>query len=613
MGAYVQRWMTGAAGKDVRLLWRWFRYFRPYRGALAGAAALLLLSTALQLATPLMTGFIVDRILVNREGRWLHAIVALLAAATLAYLVANLARSYVLLRVKVRVALSMHQRLIRHLHRLSFTYTSRKETGYLASRVIDDPGTVYDFVTGNLLTIFQNAVTFLVALGVLLWLSWQTALVALLALPVYLLVGAAYVGRLRELGRRSAEASAERSRVLFETLSGMATTNACGAEAQMLRRFFTCQTDVVRTQIAQFMVGSQVSFIRGGLASLGPILVLWFGGMMVLRGRLTVGQLVAFGGVFGYLFNSAQYLSATQLSLQKVLVSLERVFEILDTRMEGIRRARDVHPTVVRSGIRFQGVSFSYDGTRDVLHDLNLSIPAGRIVALVGRSGAGKSTIASLLMRFYDPARGSIWIDHREIRALPVSELRRWMTLVPQDVFLFSTSIEENIRLGFPQASASDVVAAARLADADAFIRELPDRYASKVGERGLLLSGGQRQRIGIARALLRHPQLIILDEAVSAVDGAAEKSICDTVRALNREQGITALVIAHRLSTIVQSDVIYMLEGGRIAGAGTHSALLVSCPAYRTLIDFQYGAPADVSPDAAPWSTAAAGDRRFT
>jgi len=587
------RWPPRLRREDWRLLRRWFRYLRPFRGALATAAGLLLVATGLQLATPLLTGLVIDRVLLAKRAHLLHWVALLLVAVTLAFMAVNLLRSYVLARVKVRVALSMHQDLVRHLHELSFTYTTRRQSGYLVSRVLEDPGTVYEFMTSNLLTILQNAVTFVVALGVMLWLSWKTALLSLLVLPAYVALGAAFVSRLRDLSAQATEATAERSRVLFETLAGLYTTNACCAEGQMLRRFFAQQKDVARKQIAQFLLGSKVSFLRGSMAALGPIVVLWYGGLAVIRGDLTIGELVAFGAIFGYLFNSAQSLSATHVSLQRVFVALERVFEILDQRPAVPAALQGSTPEAFERGIELAGVRFSYDGRQEVLHGVDLLVPAGKVVALVGRSGAGKSTLAHLLMRFYDPTEGTIRIDGVDLKDLSLPALRRWIALVPQDVFLLSTSVEDNLRLGMPRASREEVERAARLADAHEFIVGLPQGYATPVGERGFNLSGGQRQRLGVARALLRRPKLLVLDEAASAVDGASEMAICRTVRTLNVEHGITSIVIAHRLSTILTSDRIVLVEDGRVVAAGSHAELLESCAAYRELIRFQFGSTA--------------------
>lgn len=584
-------WIAQTTDRDWNLVHSWYRrYLVPFRGALAVAAALLFLASALQLATPLLTGLVIDKVLVNREYELLRGIVILLIVSTFAYLTANFLRSCLLMKVKLHVALRMRQDLVRQLHRLSFTYSREKGSGYLAARVLDDPVTVYGFMTDNILTIVQDAVMFTVALLIMLWLNWKLAIVSLVGLPVYLGVGARYLNRLRDQNTLVKETSAQLSRVLMETLDGLYTTNACLAERHMLRRFFAKQKEVVRAQMAQFLLHSKISNIRSVLTSVGPTVVLWYGGVLVIRGRLSVGELVAFAGIFGYLFNSAQSLSATQLSFQKVLVALERIFQILEAAPAVDAELPGKEVPVLTRGAEFRGVCFSYEGRREILREIDLVIPAKKIVALVGQSGAGKSTIAHLLMRFYDPQRGRIFLDDVELHDIAVSALRERTGLVPQDVFLYSMSVEDNIRFGLSNASSLDVIEAATLADAHKFIQELPKGYSTELGEKGFTLSGGQRQRIGIARALMRKPRILILDEAASAVDGSAERAICYTIHRLNSSRGITAVVIAHRLSTILQADLIYMIEGGKVVGCGNHRNLLKSCPAYHDLICFQYG-----------------------
>jgi ABC-type bacteriocin/lantibiotic exporter with double-glycine peptidase domain len=575
---------------DWRILRRWFHYLRPFRSGIAAAALLLLLATALQLATPLLTGFVIDRVLLAHRAELLHLVALLLVGVTLAYMLANLARSFVLMRIKMRVALAMHQDIARKLHKLTFTYTNRKETGYLASRVIDDPTTVNEFMTSNLLAVLQHALTFTAALALMFWLSWQTALIALMVLPLYLLLGSAFVVRLRELNRQGVESGAERSRVLYETLSGLYAANAAAAEPRVLRRFYAKQKDLARKQIAQFILASKISFLRGFAAALGPIAVLWYGGLAVIRGQLTIGELVAFGAIFGYLFNSAQSLSATHISLQKVFVALERIYEVLDQVPDVAPPASPRRPDRLLHAISLEDVRFAYEPGKEVLRGVDASFTTGKVHALVGKSGAGKSTIAHLLMRFYDPTEGRILIDGADLREFSLSALRRWIALVPQEVFLFSATVEENIRFGKPDATRTQVLAAAELADASGFIEDLPSGYHTMVGERGFNLSGGQRQRLGIARALLGNPRVLLLDEAASAVDGSSEMAICRTVHTLSAQSGMTAIVIAHRLSTIVTSDRIHLLDQGRLLVAGEHAELLATCAAYRELIRFQFG-----------------------
>ncbi|HSR70191.1 MAG TPA: ABC transporter ATP-binding protein [Acidobacteriota bacterium] len=584
---------------DPLILKRFLPYLKPFRRLLAGASLLLLAASVLQLSTPLLTGYIIDRILAEKRAEILTLIIPLILLLTVAYLLSNIVRAYMLMKLRYRLSLKLHQHQLRQLARLSFTFTCQKETGYLATRVTEDAGGVLDFVTGDLVSFLHKVFTLLAALAAMAWLSWRTALLSVLVIPAYVLLGSIFVDRLRRLSREGLETSAQRQKVLHESLAGMYTVNACAAEAPMLGRFLQSQTKLVRVQMRQFWISSKVTLTRSLVAASGPLIVLWYGGMEVIAGRMSIGGLIAFSAVFGYLFEAAKSLSTTHLTLQKVIVSLERLLEILD-RKPAIEAAS--HPRVlhrVEQGIHFEEVGFSYDGSRQALKGLNLWVPAGKIVALAGHSGAGKTTIAHLLMRFYDPQEGRILIDGCDLKSFSLRSLRRKIALVPQDVFLFSMSVEDNIRLGDPSAGFSRVERAARLANAHEFITRLPHGYRTPVGERGTTLSGGQRQRIAIARALLMEPQVLLLDEAVSAVDGTSEQKICETVRRLNAEEDLTILTIAHRLSTIQQSDRIYLIREGCAVAQGSHHVLIRNSPDYAELIRFQYGeaeAPFDKS-----------------
>jgi ABC-type bacteriocin/lantibiotic exporter with double-glycine peptidase domain len=522
----------------------------------------------------------------------LNLIVPLLFLLTAAYLGTTLIRSYVVARLQFSLTIKLHQHLLRRISRLSFTYTSEKESGYLASRILQDTEAAHEFATTQLVSLLQQALTLLVALTAMAWISWPTALVSVVIVPLHILIGSAFIPRLRRQSRECLEKRAQREKILYETISGMYTINTCCAEPQMLRRFLSAQITLVRAQMRQFWLRAKVNTARSLAVGSGPLVVLWFGGLQVIYGHMSIGDLVAFSGIFGFLFDAARSLSTTHLALQGFIVALERLFEILGQE-PGIREREHPAPLkCIERGINFRNVVFGYEGGEPTLRGLNLCIPAGKITALAGRSGVGKTTLVHLLMRFYEPDSGDIEIDGRPLRDFSLRSLRRTVALVPQDVFLFSMTVEENIRLGNPTASREKVVEAATLAGAHHFIQKLPDGYESRVGERGMTLSGGERQRIAIARALLTEPQVLVLDEAVSSVDGAFEQVICDTVRHLNADRGITVIVIAHRRSTIQQADVICLIEGGQVVAHGTHPFLLQYCPSYAEMVQFQLTEP---------------------
>ncbi len=557
---------------DKNALQHFVGYLKSSVRVLLLATILLLVAACLRLITPLLTGYIIDRILLGGRITALNIIVPILFLLTICYLGSSVLRTYLLVRLKCRLQRTLRQDLLSKLSHLSFTYTSTKEAGYLTSRIMGDTAIAQGFVTDDLLSLAQHGLTLLVALVAMAWISWPTALVSLLIVPVHILIGSAYVPRYRCLNRECLEKCAQQEKILFETIAGMHTINACGAESQMLNRFYNSQTGYMGAEMERFWVDARIGTIRSFVAAAGPLIVLWFGGLQVIYGSMTVGNLIAFSAIFSQLFDAAQSLSSTHLSLQRVVVAVERLFEIMG---QNPRIHTPAHPSSlirVERGIRFHDVVFSYDGRSPTFCGLNLWIPARKIVALTGSSGAGKTTLVQLLVRFYEPDSGLIEIDGLPLGSLSLAWLRRAIVVVPQDIYLFSMSVEDNIRLRDPCASRLEVIEASKLANAHDFIEELPNGYETAVGERGTNLSGGQRQRIALARALLAKPQVLILDESLSANDEESERKIWAAIHRINCELGITVISIAHRLSTIRQADEIAVIENGHAVVHSPHS-----------------------------------------
>lgn len=355
---------------------------------------------------------------------------------------------------------------------------------------------------------------------------------------------------------------------------------------QALRLLSSLKTSMninIRNNLISSLAGSLTALI----GSLGPLIVLWYGGNEVIRGRLTIGQLIGFNSFLAYLFGPTQRLVNLNFSVQHSLGAIERIFEILDFEPE-VKEDSDAQELKSINGfITFENLNFSYNGTDWVLKNINFTINAGEVVAIVGKSGAGKSTLAKLIPRFYDPQLGSIKIDGVDIRKVTIKSLREQIGVVSQETFLFSGSVKENIRYGNSRASDEDIIKAAKAANAHEFIVRLPQSYDTEIGERGIKISGGQKQRLAIARMILKNPKILVMDEATSSVDSKSEKLIQEAL--CNLMKGRTTIVIAHRLSTILFADMIVILENGQIVEQGTHKELYEKSSVYRRLFDNQF------------------------
>ncbi|HEX7003289.1 MAG TPA: ABC transporter transmembrane domain-containing protein [Trueperaceae bacterium] len=585
-----------AAGERQRLdvgeLRRLFTLTGPYRPQLIVGIVAVAVAGLLTLALPLLARNLFNSAFAARGAVQRTADLDLIALTLLGLFVLqavfNFLRVYMLGLVGEGVVADLRKELYGHLLDLPVPFFDSRKTGEITSRLTADVATVQAAVSQGVAQLVNQAVTLLGAAVFLLVLNARLTLVMLAVIPPVIIAGAVFGRRLRSISARFQDRVAEANADAEEALAGIRVVKAFTAEELERERYGrsvdgSFQLGRARAMARALFVPSIILALFAGIA-----LVLWYGGRQVVVGHLAPGDLVAFLLLTIFVAGSVGTFTTLYGQLQEAAGASRRIFELLDEEGEELGRAARQKPAA--SGrVAFEGVSFTYPGRGEgmVLEGIDLVAEAGEVIALVGPSGAGKSTLVSLLPRFYEPLAGRITIDRRDLREMELREVREMLAMVPQETHLFSGTIRENIRYGRPGASDDEVMGAASAANALEFIEEFPDGFETTVGERGLKLSGGQRQRIAIARALLKDPRILILDEATSSLDSESEALVQAALERLMA--GRTTFVIAHRLSTVLRADRIVVLDRGRIVQQGTHAALLGQPGLYRDFYQRQF------------------------
>lgn len=567
---------------DQRIMARLLEFLRPFARSIAVAFILMCVVAATNLAGPYLLSRAIDGGLAQKNLEYLKLIVLAFLAIGLLQWGGEFGQQYMLNWVGQRIIFNVRTQIFEHLQRLPLSFYDRREAGRIMSRLLSDVGTLNDLLTSGFLAIASDVLTLIGIVVIMLSMNWELSLLALIVMPLMLYLTSKWRVRARESYRRVRLAISRVNAMLNENISGVRVIQSFARENLNLERFdatnkrhLDANLDAARLS-AMFFPGVEV------INAMSTASVIAFGGMLALNGHLTQGALVAFVLYIGRFFDPIRDLSQRYNTMQAAMAGGERIFELLDTPVTLTDAPDAVEMPSIRGEVHYENVGFSYIDGVPILSDINLDVKPGEAIAFVGATGAGKSTMVSLLSRFYDVTSGRITIDGYDIRKVTMSSLRRQLGIVLQDSFLFSDTVRENIRYGRLNATDYEVEQAARMACAHNFVSSMPMGYDTIVQERGSRLSMGQRQLIAFARAILTDPRILILDEATASIDTQTEKALQQALDQLLK--GRTAFIIAHRLSTIVNADKVVVLANGRIMEMGTHQELLDKGGLYRRL-----------------------------
>lgn len=572
---------------------RYMQFVKPYNWQIIVTILIGVVKFAIPLFIPILIKIVIDDIIGGdmSEAEKLRLLFYWLGGTALVFFLVRppieYYRQYLAQYVSNKILFDIRGKLFDHLQKLSLKYYANTRAGEVISRVINDVEQTKNFVVIGLMNVWLDLATILIAIGIMLTLNVKLTLVTLIAFPFYAFSVKYFFGRLRDLTRQRSQALAGVQSYLHERVQGMSVIKTFTLEGHEQKNFDEANGEFLDKAIDQTKWNAKAFAVVNTITDVAPLLVIAYAGYEAITGNLSVGTIAAFIAYVERLYSPLRRLVNSSTTLTQSIASMDRMFELMDEGYEVVDRPHAKELKRLNGELSFQNVYFQYEeeGT-PVLRGINFTIHPGQTAAFVGMSGGGKSTIISLLPRFYDVTDGAIKMDGQDIRDVTIESLRKQIGLVLQDTLLFSDSIRMNIAMGRPDATEEEIIDAAKAANAHDFIMELPDGYDTTVGERGVKLSGGQKQRIAIARVFLKDPRILVLDEATSALDLESESLIQDSLERLATDR--TTLIVAHRLSTITHADQILVVDHGQIIESGTHQELMKKQGAYYNLFQVQ-------------------------
>ena len=560
---------------------RYMQFVKPYNFQIFLTIIIGVVKFAIPLFIPLLIKIVIDDIIgadaltndqkIEQLFYWLGGtvIVFLIIRPPIEYY-----RQYLAQLVSNKILFDIRQKMYSHLQKLGLKYYSNSRAGEVISRVINDVEQTKNFVMIGLMNVWLDLATIIIAIGIMLMLNVKLTIVALIAFPFYAFSVKFFFGRLRDLTRKRSQALAGVQSYLHERVQGMSIIKTFTLEKHEQKLFDKANGEFLDKAVDQTIWNAKAFAVVNTITDIAPLLVIAYAGYEAINGRLSVGTMAAFVAYIERLYSPLRRLVNSSTTLTQSFASMDRVFELMDEGYDIVDKEGATKLENSKGDVTFSNVSFQYDKDGNtILNNVNLHINAGETVAFVGMSGGGKSTIISLIPRFYDVTGGSVLVDGQDVRDVTIESLRKQVGLVLQDNILFSDSVKSNILMGNPDATDEEVFAAAKAANAHEFIMELPEGYDTKVGERGVKLSGGQKQRVAIARVFLKNPTILVLDEATSALDLESESLIQDSLEKLASNR--TTIIVAHRLSTITHADKIFVIDHGELKEMGTHHELM--------------------------------------
>lgn len=572
-----------------KMLSRILSYFIPYWTRMLLVISCIIVTSILGLVPPLLIKNIIDKALPQKDLKLLSLFILVSIGITIILGLIQVAQSYLSIWISKHIMMTMKNQMYSHLQRMSLNFYSAAKPGEITTRLTSDIDGIQEIFNSTLVKALSSIVVLISTALVLVTMNWKLALVGMIILPTFI-VPTRKVGKLKwKIATQSQERISDLNQIIQETfsISGAILTKIFTKEKDEYKKFEHTNEEVVSLQIRESIVGRWYWMTMSTFISIGPMLIYFYGGYLFIQGEISIGSIIAFVALLGRLYSPVSQLSNIHIDVTRSLALFKRIFEYFDQKEE-IEDQRDaIRLETIKGKVDFENVHFSYNSEVKVLEDISFTVEPGTMVALVGASGAGKTTITNLIPRLYDVMEGNIKIDDQDIRAVTLGSLRKQIGIVMQEPYLFNDTIEENLRYGKSDATEEEVIKACQAAYIHDFIMTLPENYQTVVGNRGIKLSGGEKQRVSIARVILKNPRIIILDEATSSLDSVSEEYIQKAMVPLLSNR--TSFVIAHRLSTVLASDQILVIENGRVAEHGKHEELINKKGLYQQLYETQF------------------------